>query len=280
MRSAHRRVGIRFGLPCLVVAALLGTLVALSGSQPAEGDQQDPFDPATGRAPEQIIVPRVAPAIFESVSPTGGDATLVLRVTTIVTNAWFDAIAPYHPTAVGVASNLGRRPASEATQANKNIAILYASYRVLNSLLPKHAEDWRQMLRDAGLDPDDDRRDLSSPIGIGNRAGAAVVATREHDGMNQLGDEGARRFNRAPYADYLGYKPVNTAYELRDPSRWQPLGVTDGSGVFRVQQFVTPQMRVTRPYSYDDPDRFRVEPPRKSMLRGLHGRVAYRAQAD
>ena len=153
MTSAHRRSAIRLGVPCLVVAALLGALLALSGSQPAEGDQQDSFDLATGSAPQQLVVPRAAPAIFQSVSPTGGDATLVLRVTTIVTNAWFDAIAPYHATAVGVASRLGRRPSSEATQANKNIAILYASYRVLNSLLPHHSEDWRQMLRDAGLDP-------------------------------------------------------------------------------------------------------------------------------
>jgi hypothetical protein len=264
----------------LFIAALLGALVALSGSRPAEGDRREPFDLATGRAPEQLVVPRVAPVIFESVSPTAGDATLVLRVTTLITNAWFDAIAPYHRTAVGVASNLGRRPSAEATQSNKNIAILYASYGVLNSLLPRHAEDWRRMLRDAGLDPDDDRRDLSSPIGIGNRAGAAVVAAREHDGMNQLGDEGGREFNRAPYADYLGYRPVNTAHELRDPSRWQPLVVTDGSGVFRVQQFVTPQLRATRPYSYDDPDRFRVQPPWKSMLQGRSGRAAYRAQAD
>jgi hypothetical protein len=279
MTPLHRRVGIRVAVPFLVVA-LLGALLAVSGSRPAKGDHQDPFDLATGRAPEQIVVPRAIPAIFESVSPTAGDAPLVLRVTTMITNAWFDAIAPYHPTAVGVASNLGRRPSSEATQANRNIAILYASYRVLNSLLPQHAEAWRQMLRDAGLDPDDDRRDLSSPIGIGNRAGLAVVAAREHDGMNQLGDEGGRKFNRAPYADYLGYRPVNTAHELRDPSRWQPLVVTDGSGVFRVQQFVTPQLRVTRPYSYHDPDRFRVEPPRASLLQGRTGRAAYRAQAD
>jgi hypothetical protein len=280
MTSAHRRPGIRLGVPYLLVVTLLGALVGLSVSQRAEGDQQELFDLASGRAPEQIVVPRVVPVIFESVSPTGGDAPLVLRVTTLVTNAWFDAIAPYHPTAVVVESNLGRRPSSDATQANKNIAILYASYRVLNSLLPRHAEDWRQMIRDAGLDPDDDRRDLSSPVGIGNRAGAAVVAAREHDGMNQLGDERGRTSSRAAYADYLGYRPVNTAYELRDPSRWQPLVVTDGSGVFRVQQFVTPQLRVTRPYSYDDPDRFRVPPPRKSMLRGRHGSAEYRAQAD
>ena len=41
--------------------------------------------------------------------------------------------------------------------------------------------------------------------------------------MNQLGDEGGRQYNRRPYEDYTGYKPVNTAYKLSDPSRWQPL---------------------------------------------------------
>jgi hypothetical protein len=40
--------------------------------------------------------------------------------------------------------------------------------------------------------------------------------------MNQLGDEGGVLCNRQPYADYTGYDPVNTAYDLRDPSRWQP----------------------------------------------------------
>ena len=275
-----RRLGLALGALGVLVSALLAALVVFPGSQPAARADGEPFDLENGRAPEQLIVPNVIPAITESVSPTRGDAPLVLRITTVVTNAWFDALAPYHPTAVGVASDLGRRPASEATQANKNTALLYASYRVLNSLLPKHAEDWREMLRAAGLDPDDQRRDLSSPIGIGNRAGAAVAAAREHDGMNQLGDEGGRTFNRVPYADYSGYRPVNTAYRLRDPSRWQPQVISDGSGVFRVQQFVTPQLGVTRPYSYTDPDRFRVPPPHNSMRRGHHGRAAYRAQAD
>jgi hypothetical protein len=95
--------------------------------------------------------------------------------------------------------------------------------------------------------------------------------------MNQLGDEGGRTYNRRPYADYLGYKPVNTAYRLSDPSRWQPNLVTRGGGVFQIQQFVTPQWRVTRPYSYDNPDRFRAPVPHDS---NHHHRQAYKAQAD
>jgi hypothetical protein len=162
------------------------------------------------------------------VSPGASDASLVLRITTIITNAWFDAIAPFHGTAVGVYSRLGRRPPAErATNRNKNIALIYASYRVMNSLLPQHAADWRNMLISLGLDPDDAHTSTADAIGLGNAAGHAVAAAREHDGMNQLGDEGGRRFNRRPYSDYLGYEPVNTAYELHDPSRWQPNIVTE-----------------------------------------------------
>jgi hypothetical protein len=222
------------------------------------------FDFDQGNAGVEVIIPRVIPAIL-SVSPTASDATLVLRITTLITNAWFDAIAPYDPRAVGVYSRLGRRPATEAqTNRNMNIAMLYASYRVLNSLLPQHAADWRNMLASVGLDPDDDQQNTTTPIGIGNLAGHAVVAAREHDGMNQLGDEGGRRYNLQPYADYLGYKPVNTAYELRNPSRWQPGIVTRGGGIFQVQQFVTPQMRLTTPYSLRQPSGFpRPRPERE-----------------
>jgi hypothetical protein len=236
------------------------------------------FDFDNGNAGIEVIIPQVIPVILGSVSPTAGDATLVLRITTIITNAWFDAIAPYHPRAVGVYSRLGRRPANEGvTNRNKNIAMLYASFRVLNSLLPQHAADWREMLASVGLDPDDNQMNTITPIGIGNMAGKAIVAVREHDGMNQLGDEGGRKYNLRPYADYLGYEPVNTAYDLRNPSRWQPNIVTRGNGTFQVQQFVTPQMRKTLPYSYRDPDRFHAPFPINSFHFNI---VGYKRQAD
>ena len=235
------------------------------------------FDFDNGNAGIEVIIPRVIPAIL-SISPVASDATIVLRITTVVTNAWFDAIAPYHPTQVGVYSDLGRRPGSEAsTNRNMNIAMLYASYRVLNSLLPKHATDWKDMLASVGLDPEDNQQNTTTPIGIGNMAGNAVVAAREHDGMNQLGDEGGRKYNLQPYADYTGYEPVNTPYQLKDPSRWQPNIVTSGDGLFQAQHFVTPQMAVTRPYSYNNPNAFRVHVPTDSNYRNTQ---AYKRQAD
>jgi hypothetical protein len=57
------------------------------------------FNLDTGNAPIEVVIPAVAPIIFMDVSPSGGDASLVLRITTLITNAWFDASAPYHRTA-------------------------------------------------------------------------------------------------------------------------------------------------------------------------------------
>lgn len=249
--------------------------LALVIVSPSTAQAPPPFDLDIGNAPIEVVIPAAIPAIL-AVSPGANDATLVLRFTTLATNAWFDAIAPYHPKAIGVYSRLGRRPPHQRTDRNRNIAILYASYQVLNSLFPERADEWRQMMLSVGLDPDDDSLDRRTPVGIGNRAGFAVVAAREHDGMNQLGDEGGRLYNRQPYADYTGYQPVNTAYELIDPSRWQPLVVTQGNGLFRVQQFVTPQLRLTEPYSYDDPSVFSVPPPADSSPSS----PGYQVQAD
>lgn len=237
-----------------------------------------PPDLENGNAAIEVIIPRVIPAIFQTVSPTGGDAPLVLRVTTVITNAWFDAIAPYHPTAVGVYSDLGRRPANESDNNHAmNVAMIYASFRVLNSLLPQHAQDWRNMLLDAGLDPDDDQQNITTPIGIGNKAGNAIVAIREHDGMNQLGDEGGVKYNRKPYSNYTDYAPRNTAYQLRFPSRWQPAITTTGGGLFKVQQFVTAQLGQTLPYSYNRHRRFRAPFPRASQIVNFS---EYKRQAD
>lgn len=234
-----------------------------------------PYDFDNGNAAIEVVITTAAPVIFKSISPTGGDATLVLRATTLITNGWFDATAPYHPSAVGVYTRLGRRPAGESiTNANINVALLYASYRVLNSLLPADQPTWRAMLSDIGLDPDDNSTDPATAIGLGNLAGNGVVAGRINDGMNQAGNVG-RTFNQMPFMDYTGYKPVNTAYQLRRPSRWQPDIQRQGLGIYKVQQFVTPQYAFVEPYSYNDPGVFSVPRPRHSQRRHL-----YRAQAN
>ncbi len=256
--------------------ALCGLIVMVWSAPQARA--QPPFDFDTGNGAVEVAIPAVVPAILTDISPGAGDAPLVLRITTLTANAWFDAIAPYHPTMVGVYSRLGRRPASEGvTNRNRNIALLHATYRVYLSLFPHRAQEWRSMLTAVGLDPDNSSTDLTTPVGIGNVAGNSIVAARESDGMNQLGDEGGRIYHRQPYADYLGYEPVNTAYRLRNPSRWQPNLINRAFGLFAVQQFVTPQWSVTEPYSYNHPHAFKAPVPFASNHRH---RQAYKAQAD
>jgi hypothetical protein len=258
----------------LVVSLLAAVTLAGVAAGAAYGM---PFDFDTGNAAIEVVIPTVAPIIFSDISPTGGDATLVLRATTLITNSWYDATAPYHPTAVGVYTRLGRRPAAEATNRNINTALIYSSYRVLLSLLPNRADLWRTMMTDVGLDPDDDSAEPTTPVGLGNLGGLGVVTGRQNDGMNQLGNEGGRTFNRIPFMDYTGYAPVNTAYRLRFPSRWQPDIQRQGLGLYRVQQFVTPQYALVEPYSYNTPQAFHVPPPFNSNVKHRGG---YRQQAD
>ncbi|WP_231757960.1 vanadium-dependent haloperoxidase [Microbulbifer elongatus] len=267
----------------LLRAVLCGTALAFCALHTqAQPTTPPPVDLDHGNAAIEAVIPYVAPVTFQYVSATGGDATLVLRITTQITNAWFDASAPYHPSAVGVYSRLGRRPANEsANNRNINIALLYASYRVLNTLLPLQHTTWRAMLEVQGLDPDDNSTDLTTPIGIGNAAGMAVAEGRLRDGMNQVGDETRsgplRAANPMPYMDYTGYQPINTAYTLFNPSRWQPDIQRKGMGLYKIQQFVTPQYAFTEPYSYKSPRRYRALPPIASFHWNF---AAYKQQAD
>ncbi|MBX2809551.1 MAG: vanadium-dependent haloperoxidase [Cellvibrionaceae bacterium] len=235
------------------------------------------FDINTGNGAIDFVVNSIPQEAFNEVSPAGGDASLILRFTTLLINAWFDASAPYHESAVGVYSDLGRRPASESeNNRNINIALIHASYHVLNSLLPLEKPVWRQMMVDAGLDPDSMSEDLTTPEGIGNVAGKAVVSARENDGMNQLGNEkdlysffADTYQTRTPYRDYTHYIPKNTVDYLSDPSRWQPDLVRNGVGIYRSQRFVTPQYARVIPYSYHSPKIFRFPKPYRSEIRNF-----------
>jgi hypothetical protein len=247
-------------------AAVLGPL-ALGGpaaATPARAAAD--FDLDTGNFIIELIGP-FQPG-FNVIAPM--DVTILHRFVHLSIMSWFDATAPYHPTRVGVHSRLGRRPSSEsATNRNRTIAALHANYQVVKGIEPRREPDFRALMTAVGLNPDDESESRTSPVGLGNLAGKAVVAAALRDGMNQLGDTG-RRYNPKPYADYTGYRPVNTAFELTDPSRWQPglgphsrrLGGSGGDlGIFVVQQFATPQLRLARAHTFADPRQFTLAPP-------------------
>ncbi|MBC6468325.1 DUF6851 domain-containing protein [Actinomadura alba] len=252
-------------------AALAGSLTnAVAASQREAAG----FDLDQGNAVVEVVYPKFAPvsrATNTGSSPVNRDLTILLE------GPWFDAIAPYHPTAVGIFSNLGRRPSAERTTRNKNIAVIYSAFTSLNALYPQYKSAWLEMMQSAGLDPNDTKEDPTTPSGLGILAAKNALAARKNDGSNRDGDEGGRKYNRQPYADYTGYKPVNSANELRNPSRWQPNTFSTNLFVFTGQEFALPQFGRVKPFSFDSPAQFKISPPTNS---NHYNRTAYKRQAD
>ena len=267
-RPRSRR--LRYTVAIATATVLTGSLTSAVTASP---QQAVAFDLDHGNAVTQVVYPSFNTVSRETntgSSPVNRDETVLLEV------PWFDAISPYQSTAVGIFSNLGRRPVAEHTTRNRNIAVIYSAFTSLNLLHPEYKSKWREMLQSVGLDPDNTAEDPTTPSGIGILAAKNAFAARKNDGSNRDGSAGGRKYNRQAYADYTGYRPVNSPYELRDPSRWQP-NTFGKDGVFTVQSFATPQFGRVRPFTYRSPTQFKVSPPRKSNYRN---HAAYKQQAD
>jgi len=246
--------------------------------QGGQQQEQPPFDLDRDVAPI-LVSQMMGDAVRAAVSPFASDASLVIRITVLMSNAFFDANAPYTPAAVGIYSNLGRRPSHEWTHRNKNIAVFYCSLRVLGNAIPDQALRFVDMLQDVGLDPSDTTENRHTAVGIGNLCGRMINEVRDNDGQNSKGDIGASSpYNHKPFNDYTNYKPVNSYDKIVDPRRWQP-AVKDLNGIFTIQKFVTPQHGFTKAYSYDDVNQF-VSKPHGRLLDGPNGKDLYKKTTD
>ena len=183
--------------------------------------------------------------------------TVVARALAVVHTAEYDAWAAYDASAAG--TRLGttlRRPSAERTLGNKEIAVSYAAYDALVDLFPSERALFDAALRGLGFDPAVTTADPARPAGIGHVAARAVLDFRHHDGANQLGD-----LHQGAYSDYTGYLPVNSATQLIDPNRWQPLLVTGLNGQTAAQVFVTPQWTRVTPFALASGSALRPGPP-------------------
>ena len=224
------------------------------------------FDLKLDNAATDLILPAAAKAIFEDISPNASDPSLVVRATALITGSWYEAAAPFHPTAVGVYSRLGRYNNTNPRNNNTDIntALLYSSRGILSYLFPTRVAEWNLMLTSVGLDPNYIDDNPSTAAGIGNAAAKAMILGRQNDGMNATGKYAGWDLNPRPFFDYTGYAPVNTAYLLSDPSRWQPDILLEKEGIYRVQSFVTPQYRYVEPFSYSAAKDFTFPRPEAS----------------
>jgi PAP2 superfamily len=188
--------------------------------------------------------------------------TVISRTLAIALTAMYDAWAAYDDRAVGTRfGDKLRRPPAERTLANKEKALAYATYRALVDVYPEDARWLADQMRLYGYDPEDASTDLSTPQGVGNTAAAAVIAYRQRDGANQLGNEAGS--SGEPYSDYTGYTPVNPPDAIKDPDRWQPIPFDDGKGGKVTPGYLTPHWHLVKPYGLERSDQFRPGPPPK-----------------
>ena len=255
-------------------SGLLLTAFSVQGAEVAKDTGQvlaaPPEYPLVHRMPRPDFKPSAAYQWLDVIlAASGRDAdrfnprpTILSRTMAVVLTSMYDAWAAYDEVAVG--TRLGgslRRPKQERTQANKEKAIAYAAYRTLLFVYPEDASWIREQLKAKGYDPGDATTDLTTPQGVGNTAARAVIEYRSHDGSNQLGDEAGG--NGKPYADYTGYKPVNTPEKVVDPLRWMPIPFSDGKGGTFSPGFLTSFWGRVRPAVLERPDEFRPPPPPK-----------------
>lgn len=193
----------------------------------------------------------------ENFNPRPTVTSRILALTWIsIFDAWsrYDELAtPLYLTAVE------RRPDSENTLSNKEIAISYAAYRAMREYYFSDSVLLKSKMIGFGLDPDNNSLDPTTPIGIGNLAAKSVIESRLNDGSNQRGTMvGAHGIF---YSDYTGYNPVNTEDKLNDINRWQPKYFSDGKGGKFAPTCLTPHWWKVIPIVLDSAAQFRPAPP-------------------
>ncbi len=228
----------------LLRACLLATMLLL-GALPASASIVSDWNKA---ALAEVRLSRYGPPV-------------VARALAIAHTCMYDAWAAYSDKAAGtVYGTRLRRPAAEASDANKAKAISFAAHRCLVNLFPAGQTRLRDRMISLGYDTSDVSMDLATPQGIGNRVAQGVIDARRYDGSNQYGD-----LAPGAYSDYTGYVPRNrplafcTPVEVScpplvidDPEHWQPL-VSD-QGV--VQRFIAPHWEQVRPFALRSADQF------------------------
>jgi len=186
--------------------------------------------------------------------------TITSRFLGLIFTSVFDAWSRYDSKASPVyLDNVERRPHTERTLHNKEIAISYAAFRTMSEYYYPDKELFASFMKDLGLDPEDMSLDPSTPAGIGNLAAKAVIEARKGDGANQYGEEKGSK--GTSYYNYVGYKPMNVADDNTDPNRWQPKYFSDGNGGKFAPACLTPFWDKVEPIALKSANQFRPGPP-------------------
>ena len=213
-------------------------------------------------------------AAQEAVINTAPGPTIASRAYSMVHTAIFDAWAAYDLTAI--ATQLGddlQRPEGEVTEDDKQEAISYAAYRVLEDLFPSQIDIFASLMAELGYDPENRSTDTTTAAGIGNVSAQALLDFRQNDGSNQLGDDPNGDGN--PYSD-TNYQPYNSPDIIGNIEYWKPEYVPIDDPTGSVQQFLTPQWGELIPFALESGAQFRPVAPEPFLL--VEGNVDLEAQ--
>jgi hypothetical protein len=188
--------------------------------------------------------------------------TITSRYLALIFIAVFDAWSVYDENAIPVyLKGVNKIPENERKLKDKEIAISYAAFGAMNEYYSMDKAVFIAFMEDLGYDPNNKTIDPSTPEGIGNLAAKAVIEARKADGANQYGEEPGS--DGAPYYNYVGYEPVNSADENVDLNRWQPKYFSDGEGGKFAPGCLTPFWDKVKPVGLLSADQFRPGPPPK-----------------
>jgi hypothetical protein len=200
------------------------------------------------------------------VDKRGARPTIISRIFFVVTSSMYEAWTAYDRTAVGtVTKGALRRPESEHTHSNQEIAISYAALRTLEVMFPfSNPEEisWlkslvNKQMQELSLDPSNHSADTSTPHGVGNITAKMIIdsrVTNDADKSNQLNN----------YLDTTGYLPVNTPTTIHDPDKWQEIEFTREDGTKFIPSYLTPHWGGVMPFALLSGGEFRPSGPPSS----------------
>jgi hypothetical protein len=212
----------------------------------------------------EILDAVATPGAGSFLGPTGAS-----RAYSMLGTAMYDAWSAYEyrPVSTLYADGLIdfdlQRPLIENTQANKETAISYAAFRVLNDVFSDSGlqGNFAAQMSSLGFDPNNTSTDLTTAAGIGNFVAQQLLDFRHQDGSNQLNN----------YADTTGFVPTNTVDNIINIEAWTPENVpidtAPGDPDFqRTQNPLHPQWGGITPFALDSGNQFRPPAPEPFLL--------------
>ncbi len=221
------------------------------------------------RDPTQSISAIWDQVVQDAVIVASPGPTIGSRAFAMMHTAMYDAWSAYDEVAIATTLEESiQRPAIENTDQNKQVAMSFAAFHVLEDLFTDQASTFENVMQQLGFDPTNPSTDLTTPAGIGNHMAQQLLEIRHADGSNQLGDDPSGTLGVA-YSDISGYTPSNPVGDPNDIAVWTPeyvpIDSTPGTED-RIQEFLTPHWGGVDSFALNSGDEFRPVEPEPFLL--------------